>query len=151
MSDLPPCGRKWREFMKKLFATFLVVLGACTTTLEELESNPSTLTKTVQFQQNYQTVYRNLATTARRCQTVILTAGAAMEIDSELYSDLGFGEVANRLSNWGTNTYYWRAKIERTGPNSSRMTGWSGSTVNNSVALERIFAWASGDQNCTKR
>jgi hypothetical protein len=70
-----------------------------------------------------------------------------MAVDSEFYSELGYGELTVSLINMGTRNYYLTVRIERmlTG---SKMTVRSGNTLAADAHTAAVLRWASGDQNC---
>ena len=125
------------------------LVSGCVESPDQLEAKPNTVKGEKVFSENYQAVYRRLATTAKRCQSGVISANASTQVDAELYNELGFGEVSQRLINWGVNNYYWKAKVERIGPNQTKVVVFSGQTINNKVALNRVLAWASGSTSCT--
>jgi hypothetical protein len=82
-----------------------------------------------------------VSTTAKRCFAGNVGAYASFTGDSELYSELGYGELTLSLINMGTRG------VEKQ-PAGSKLTARSG----NSLASERykslVLGWAGGDQNC---
>lgn len=131
-------------------ALIIILLAAgCSTTTEHLESSPGTVKAEASFARNYQAVYRDLTNAARRCATgASIGLAASFELDAEIYSELGFGEAAFRLSNVGVSNFYWKAIIKKSGANSSHLTVWSGNTVNNDYWAKKVIQWAGGDQTC---
>jgi hypothetical protein len=149
--------RKWDEIERRerkarrlgpntivLFAALMSGFG-CSTTPADLEAITTPTTQT--YSENYQEIYRRVSGTAKRCLAGNMSAYASMAVDSELYSELGYGEVQLSLINIGVRNYYVAARIEKT-PTGSKMTVRSGNTIDNSVHLNRFLAWASGSQDC---
>jgi hypothetical protein len=77
-----------------------------------------------------------VSTTAKRCFAGNVGANASFTVDSELYSELGYGELTLSLINIGTQNYYLSVRVEK----------------QHSLASERykslVLGWAGGDQNC---
>lgn len=122
-----------------------LALGGCSTTPANLEAN--TAPKSQTYAENYQEIYRRVAGTAKRCFSSEMGKYAAMTVDSELYSELGRGEVSVSLVNMGTRNYYLSAKIQRTGPRSSEMTVNAGNTLGSERMTGMVFDWARSDGN----
>lgn len=120
----------------------------CASTTDDLLSKPGTEKRTLEFNQNYQEVYQSVRSMAIDCQDGYAGAYTTSDINAELYSDLGYAEISQRLNTLGANNYYWFLKIERLGPLKSRMTVFSGNTLNNSAAIQRLEAWANGSKRC---
>ncbi|RUM05857.1 hypothetical protein EFR84_15025 [Rhizobium chutanense] len=70
-----------------------------------------------------------------------------MQVDAQLYNELGYGEISQSMINVGIRNFYWKAKVERAGAG-SKMTVYSGNTINNGAAIKRVSAWADGKQGC---
>jgi hypothetical protein len=70
-----------------------------------------------------------------------------MAIDSELYPDLGYGEITVSLINVGIRNYYTTTRIEKVGTG-ARMTIRSGNTLASETRTNAMLRWASGDQSC---
>jgi hypothetical protein len=124
---------------------FAALTSGCSTTPADLEAVTTPTTQT--YSENYQEIYRRVSGTAKRCLAGNMSAYASMAVDSELYSELGYGEVQLSLINMGTRNYYVSARIEKA-PTGSKMTVRSGNTIANNVHLNRFLAWASGGQDC---
>lgn len=134
--------------MKHAFPlAFAVLLAGCSTSTTELKGNPKTVKIETQLDRNYQAAYKDLTTTATRCQSSVGIYAATM-VDSELYSELELGEVTYWLSNFGTRNFYWKAEIRKISDNSSHLTVWSGNTVSNENMANKVVLWAQGDQGC---
>ena len=124
--------------------TFVV---GCSTTPQDLEAKGAATAVTKAYAENYQAVYRRISQTATRCRTANAGPYASFNVDAELYSDLGFGEVTSSLINWGVRNYYWKAKVEKTAAGST-VTVHSGNTLFNAKARDQILRWADGDTAC---
>jgi hypothetical protein len=74
-------------------------------------------------------------------------AYASMAVDTDLFPDLGYGEIRTSLINWGARNYYLSIKIEKAGTG-SRMTTKSGNTLGAERMVQSAQRWASGDQGC---
>lgn len=123
---------------------FLIGLSGCSSTPDDLASKTSPIIQS--YNENYQEIYRRVSTTAKRCWAEPVSAQAAMVVDAELYPDLGYGDVAVSLVNWGARNYYVTAKIEKAAQG-SRMTLRSGNAIDETRA-NFVLRWAAGDQNC---
>lgn len=125
-----------------------LLLAACSTTPQALETADATQSTTRTYGQNYQEIYRRVVSTATRCSAGNISAYASFAVDSQLYSELGYGEVSTSLINWGVRNYYWKAKIEKAPGGGSTMHLYSGNTLNNATMLNKVVGWADGDTNC---
>lgn len=128
-----------------LAAAALSLCAACSSTPAELEAKSAPISQA--FKENYQEIYRRIAGTARRCMAGNIGAQASMAVDTELFPDLGYGEITVSLINWGVRNYYLSARIEKT-PTGSLVTAKAG----NALAAERLaqsaIRWAAGEQDC---
>lgn len=122
-------------------------MAGCSTTPADLEREQSTQSEKRSYRENYQEIYRRVVNAATRCSAGNMTAYASMAVDSQLYSELNFGEVSLSLINVGVRNYYWKAKIEKAS-SGSIVKVFSGNTINNSVWLNKLFRWADGDDAC---
>ncbi|MGL3107123.1 hypothetical protein [Bradyrhizobium sp. BR 1432] len=57
----------------------------------DLEAKAAPIVQT--YSENYQEIYRRVSTTAKRCFAGNVGAYASFAVDSELYSELGYGEL----------------------------------------------------------
>ncbi len=134
---------------KPTFVAVLLIIGmgsGCSTTSDELESSTSAVRSQKSYSDNYQAVFRRLSDTARRCQTTV--GAAALTVDAQLYSELGFGEVTmSMVSTLYPRNYYWKAKIEKDG-SASKLSVTSGNTVAQERFMRDVIRWADGDPNC---
>lgn len=99
------------------------------------------------YSENYQEIYRRVSTTAKRCFAGNVGAYASFAVDSELYSELGYGELTLSLINMGTRNYYMSARVDKQ-PTGSKLTVRSGNTLASERYKTLMLAWAGGDQNC---
>ncbi|MBR1362910.1 hypothetical protein [Bradyrhizobium ottawaense] len=120
-------------------------LGACSSTPADLEAKTAPVVQT--YSENYQEIYRRVSTTAKRCFAGNVGAYASFAVDSELYSELGYGETTLSLINLGTRNYYLSVRIEKQ-PAGSKLTVRSGNTLASERYKTLILGWAGGDQNC---
>jgi hypothetical protein len=123
-----------------------VGIAGCSTKPTDLAAKTKAEVHT--YSENYQEIYRRVASTAKRCQSGNVNAYASYDVDAELYSELGYGEVSMSLVNVGTRNYFWTAKIEKAGTG-SKLTVNSGNTLASGSNQKSVVRWASGDENCT--
>lgn len=128
-----------------VFALALVLTG-CSTSSADLESSTSAARSEKAYSENYQLVYRRISDAAKRCHQ---TAGtAAFNVDAQLYSELGFGEITMSLvSALYPRNYYWKAKVEKVGSGST-VSIVSGNTLAQGATLRQVSRWADGDTKC---
>lgn len=125
--------------------TGIVLVAACSSTPGDLEQSTPPMVR--EYPENYQEIYRRVSMPATRCWSSSLNAYATLEVDRELYSDLGFGEVSLSLRNMGTRNYYVSARVEAVG-DSSRLTVHSGNTLASASHALQLIRWADGDDTC---
>lgn len=70
-----------------------------------------------------------------------------MAVDSDLYSELGYGEVTLSLINLGVRNYYLSVRVEKIATG-SKLIARSGNTLASERYKGLVMAWANGDQNC---
>ena len=101
-------------------------LGACSQNTSDLteKSRPTIVTS----KENYQAVYRRLSKQYDCSDGAWAGAFASFQVDRQLYTELGFGELAFRLSNLGMNNYYSYIKVSQDG-NGSRTEIYTGNTL----------------------
>jgi hypothetical protein len=122
-----------------------LLLAGCSSTPAELEAKAAPIVQT--YPENYQEIYRRVSTTAKRCFAGNVGAYASFAVDSELYSELGYGELTLSLINMGTRNYYVSARVDKQ-PAGSKLTVRSGNTLASERYKTLLLAWAGGDQNC---
>lgn len=122
-----------------------MLLPGCSSTPADLEAKAAPIVQT--YSENYQEIYRRVSTTAKRCFAGNVGAYASFAVDSELYSELGYGELTLSLINMGTRNYYVSARVDKQ-PTGSKLTVRSGNTMASEKYKTLILGWAGGDQNC---
>jgi len=125
-----------------------LAIGACNSSISELEQSEGAARAEVEFNENYLVVYQRVRKIALQCRDGNVGATASLEIDNELYDELGCGEVTSRLNSIGLNSYNYQIRIERTGPSRSILRVVSGGTVNNQIAIDIVTGWAQGSLRC---
>jgi hypothetical protein len=132
--------------MRTIFALVIALgLAGCSSTPAELEAKSTPLVQT--YPDNYQEIYRRVSTTAKRCFATNMGAYASMAVDSELYSELGYGELTLSLIDMGIRNYYPSVRIEKQSAG-SKLTVRSGNTPASERYKSLVLSWAGGDQNC---
>lgn len=127
-------------------ASASLLLIGCSSTPAELEGKATPIVQT--YPENYQEIYRRVSTAAKQCVTQSMSVYSHMRISSELYSDLGYGEIsASSQSALGSSAVYWSARIDREGK-TSKLTLRSPNTVTPEQSSEPVLRWAKGDTNC---
>jgi hypothetical protein len=120
-------------------------LGGCSTTPADLEAKTTPTVQT--YPDNYQEIYRRVSTNAKRCYARNTSSYSSMAVDADLYPDLGYGDVTLSLVNTITRNYYLSVHIEKQ-PTGSKLTVRSGNTLAAGSYIDRIEAWAHGDDTC---
>lgn len=128
-----------------ILAGTVFLCAACSTTPADLEAKAAPVSKV--FSENYQEIYRRAAGTAKRCLASNMGPYASMAVDTELFPDLGYGEITFSLINWGVRNYYLSARIEKL-PQGSRLTVKSGNTLVPDHWGQSLLRWATGDSDC---
>lgn len=127
-----------------LIAAAGLTLAGCSMTPTDLEQKtPPTV---IEFKENYQEIYRRVAKQATRCLKVDVGDGGSFEVDTELYSELGYGEVTYSLGSLSRN-YYMSAKIEKVGEG-SRLTVHTGNQLTSARVRDLVIEWANGSTAC---
>lgn len=119
-------------------------LAGCSTTPTDLEQK--TAPTVLEFRENYQEIYRRVAKQAARCLKVDAGEGASFDVDTELYNELGYGEVTYSHGSLARN-YYMSAKIEKVG-DGSRLTFYSGNQLAPARVRDLVVDWANGSTAC---
>ncbi|MDA4848020.1 hypothetical protein [Hoeflea poritis] len=123
-----------------------LVLSGCVSSSQDLvESSSNKRTFTVS--QNYQQVYRNISKTASQCLTrgIVLSSQASWDVDAQLYSELGYGEIDFYLNNVGKD-FYATAKVERQG-SGTKVTVVSRERFKDRFS-DSFQRWAKGSTAC---
>ncbi|MDQ0305315.1 hypothetical protein [Ancylobacter polymorphus] len=121
-----------------------LALAGCSTTPTDLEQK--TAPTVLEFKENYQEIYRRVAKQATRCLKVDVGEGGSFEVDTELYNELGYGEVTYSHGSLARN-YYMSAKIEKVGEG-SRLTVYSGNQLAPARVRDLVVEWANGSTAC---
>jgi hypothetical protein len=124
----------------------LILLAGCSTTTKDLRIDIKTLTKTFEYSENYQEIYRNILKGGKSCIESV-NYNASTNFDGQLYSELGYGEIIMSVKGPALINYYLLIEIKKfeTG---SKMIINSGNTINNENNINRVLVWASGDERC---
>ncbi|KIZ38061.1 hypothetical protein OO17_23115 [Rhodopseudomonas palustris] len=72
---------------------------------------------------------------------------ASYAVDTELYPDLGYGEMSLSLINYGTRNYYLTVKAMKQ-PTGSMLIITSGNTLAADRYRALVLTWAGGGQDC---
>jgi hypothetical protein len=131
----------------RIFFAVLLIMAGCSTSPKDLEKQRSTQTQIRNYDSNYQEIYKRILDSAKRCSEGGIGFNASLAVDGQLYSELGFGEIAYSLINIGVRNYYWKARIEKQN-DASKLTVFSGNTLNNATWLKKVTSWADGDESC---
>lgn len=134
--------------MRKLtIGLTLSALVGCSSTPEALEKSTSAVRQEKTYNENYQEVYRRLVRTARLCSGGPSGKYTAFQLATDLYPDLGYGEVSLSLYNLGTHNFYWKAKVEIEGAG-TKLSVVSGNTLAQGSQLRSVVRWADGGTSC---
>lgn len=127
-------------------AAACMLLVGCSTNPSDLQSKTEPFTKI--YPENYQEIFRRISSQAKICTASVTGfTTAAASVDSQLYPDLGYGEISISMDNWSVKNYYWTAKIEKDGQG-SRVIMNAGNSLAAGDYLRRAQAWAGGSTNC---
>ncbi len=118
-----------------------MLVGCSTTTAALKESGTTTV---VDIPANYQMVYRRINQTIGCTDGMWAGGFASFQVDRELYTELGIGEISLRMNNAGVNNYYSTSTITRTGPNSSRLEVTTGNSLGSRADMQAIVEAAQG-------
>jgi hypothetical protein len=89
-----------------------IFLVSCSETTGDLTAK--TEPTTIDSKENYQSVYRRLSKYYDCIDGAWAGTYASFQVDRQLYSELGFGELSLRLNNFGVNNYYTHVKVSKT-------------------------------------
>lgn len=133
--------------MKRAMVTvgMLLACTGCSTSPADLEAKATP--KVQSFSENYQEIYRRASGTAKQCFAGNIGAYASMAVDTELYPDLGYGEITISLINWGVRNYYLSARIEKEKVG-SKVTVRTGNTLGAERLGTSLMRWSSGETDC---
>lgn len=137
--------------MRKFLAIAAALsLAGCSSTPSELEKSKDAVKTERSYSENYQEIYRRITTSARSCVSGHINAYASFQVDADLYSELGYGEITMSLLNLGSRNYYWKAKVEKAG-GGSKLSVVAGNTLVKNSMLNDVTGWADGGTVCTNR
>ena len=130
--------------MKKFIFTVLaaIPLMACSTTTADLKSSGSTEILVVPA--NYQEVYRRVNGTIGCKDGAWVGAFASFQVDRQLYTELGYGEISLRMSNVGVNNYYMTSKITKINAGTTQFEITTGNSLASDQDRKRIIDAATG-------
>ena len=126
--------------------TVCIVLAGCSSTPADLEAKATPVVRT--YPENYQEIYRRVSSNAKRCYAGNVGAYSSFAVDSELYPDLGYGELTLSLINYGSRNYYLSVRVEKNGSSGAKLTARAGNTLAADRRIEEILNFASGGQDC---
>jgi hypothetical protein len=132
----------------KVFGLILILLAGCSTTTKDLRDDKNTITKTFEYEEDYQEIYRKILESGKRCNEAVLSKSASVNFDGKLFTELGYGELTYSITNYGFKNYYALIRIEKV-ETGSRMTVTSGNTADNTARIELVRIWAGGEYRCT--
>jgi hypothetical protein len=128
--------------MKRIvFFAALLVISGCATTAQKLIDR-SKNTNTIETNQNYQALYRDVLTVARDCLAGPINLAVSNKVEGQLYNDLNFGEINFYQDNLSP-MYLVYAKISKAGDGSKAEIYASGSGY-----LEAFEAYVRGKKSC---
>lgn len=127
-------------------ALTLGILSGCASTSEELAADGRAAARSASFSENYQEIYRRVHAGASRCM-VASAGGTRIDVEAQLYNELGYGEITQSMASVYGKSYYMTAKIERAG-SGSRVTVRAKNGIGGSRAPAQVLKWASGDSSC---
>jgi hypothetical protein len=126
-----------------------IFLAGCAASKQDLRQSQNT--RTEYFDQNYQALYKTVLDQMQTCWHTGLMmplSPVRMQIKSELYPDLGLGEISYYQSNLG-DIHYHLVEVRKKG-DGSELTVFTGRKLAhvNQRELETYFAWARGSKSC---
>lgn len=122
------------------------LICSCSSTPDALEADKGAAVRTVFLSGNYQEIYRRVYGAASRCM-VANNSSTRLDVEAQLYSELGFGEITASMASIYGKGYYLKAKIEKAG-NGSKLTAHSTNGLARERTAEKVVAWANGDSSC---
>ena len=126
-----------------LAVTLATIVAGCSTTTASLKETG--ITEVIDIPENYQEVYRRVNQSIGCRDGAWAGAFASYQVDRQLYTELGYGEISLRLSNVGVNNYYLTTKVTKTGANSSRFEATAGNTLGSKNDLDFLIGTAQGN------
>lgn len=141
--------RHLRKFVE--IALCVPLLASCgAPRADVIKANPSK-SETATLDMNYQEAYRNLSNTARACldHPVGLIGGSNYQVQADLYSELGRGDVALYFNGPFSGRHaYVSAEVIKTGEKQTQVSVYS-ATSPWDYAVPRWISWAQGNQDCS--
>ena len=123
--------------LKALIAT--AVLAGCST---QADMDALPIQRTTEFDQNYQQIYANLNKGTRNCMQI-----GGFNVDGQLYSDLGYGEVT---AAGGTGLSYVPMVYGKVSKSGSGSVLQSKTIMKKDSVLNWVDYWARGGITCPK-
>lgn len=121
----------------------IMLLSACSTTPNDLVATAAS-SKTFSMSENYQEVYRRLYDVMKPCYSSPGYGGVSMEVEGQIYSELGYGQITFAQNNLLRN-YYAVVKIEKTSKG-SRVNLSTGNTIQHSRVANDLEKIAKGEK-----
>ena len=140
--------RKMGHFLTVAVLAISLLASACTTYKKsDLLDDPDTLRKEIFVDDNYQRVYSHVTEMANECWTVV-SYGGGIRIRSELFSDLGYGEIS-----WVAdinNKHFLNIKIQSNDNGTLvQSTFWKPILIDAaSEFLKQLQEWLAGSSEC---
>lgn len=133
--------------MRGIAATIIMVLlaGCAAQSVDEIKQKPS---KVHVFSRaaNYQEIYRSIAQTARTCWAGTQLSPAQTLVDTDLYSELGKGEITMWMSHLGPSIYL-HALIQKKADALTEVTVYTFYSTWD-VMGPKLERWADGSRDC---
>jgi hypothetical protein len=138
MTVTGPTNRLTRSWFGLVAA---ITLASCSTTLEQPQPTVEA------HAEDYQEIYKRVSTTATRCFAAKAGLYVSSSVETNVFPDLGYGQVTLSTVGRGTKNYYLSVRIEKE-PTGSKLTMISDDTVASRRYRELVTMWATGDQTC---
>lgn len=137
-----------KQIVLLLVTVTLATLAGCATSPDQLRKD-SKFSSTVSIDRNYQEVYRDVLGQAKNCLAGVINLAVSNEVDGQLYSELGTGEIFYYMKNIRP-IYYATVEIKKISDTRSIMTVHTGGQPKwASEKLGRQFIrWANGETDC---
>ena len=120
-----------------------ITLVGCASKPPEEANKPTVQT----YAEDYQDLFQRVSNTAKRCfasKAGLYQSGA---VDSDIYSEIGYGQLTLTVKGRGGDNYYVSVRIEKQ-PTGSKLTMISDDMAASQRYRELVSGWANGDQNC---
>ncbi|MGH1355336.1 MAG: hypothetical protein ACRBBS_09680 [Thalassovita sp.] len=139
------------NMLARTFSAIALIAGVAACSLQsqsDFDSQPFELVQTVP--RNYQAAYRNIVKAARECWgfgPIVSVAPSSIELETELYPDLGYGEVYSFMS--GTVFMpYALVRVEKVAEGSKISVKTGPQAASERLYLSPPAKWAMGDMSC---